>query len=44
MAIDSLISELNDQQLKAVKQVDGYVNLNAGAGSGKSKVIVARTG
>lgn len=36
------LSELNDKQLEAVKETEGYVRVIAGAGSGKTKLLVNR--
>lgn len=34
--------ELNDYQIAAIKDIDGYHCINSGAGTGKSSVLVAR--
>ena len=36
------LEELNEQQLKAVKSTEGYLRVIAGAGSGKTKLLVSR--
>ena len=33
---------LNEDQLEAVKETQGYVRVVAGAGSGKTKTLIAR--
>ena len=35
-------NELNDRQIEAVKETEGYVRVIAGAGSGKTKLLVNR--
>lgn len=37
-----LLSELNEKQLEAVRATEGYVRVIAGAGSGKTKLLVSR--
>lgn len=36
------LTELNDKQTEAVKNTEGYVRVIAGAGSGKTKLLVSR--
>ena len=36
------LDELNEDQLKAVKTTEGYLRVIAGAGSGKTKLLVSR--
>lgn len=36
------LSALNDKQLEAVKETEGYLRVIAGAGSGKTKLLVSR--
>ena len=36
------LEELNEDQLKAVKTTEGYLRVIAGAGSGKTKLLVSR--
>lgn len=36
------LTELNDKQMEAVKNTEGYVRVIAGAGSGKTKLLVSR--
>lgn len=40
--LQSIQSSLNDTQLEAIKQIDGYMLILAGAGSGKTKTITSR--
>ena len=37
-----LFEQLNEKQLEAVKETEGYVRVIAGAGSGKTKLLVSR--
>ena len=37
-----MLEDLNNEQLKAVKQIDGPLLILAGAGSGKTKTITSR--
>ena len=36
------LSILNDKQLEAVRETEGYLRVIAGAGSGKTKLLVSR--
>ncbi len=38
----SYLTQLNEDQLKAVKTTEGYLRVIAGAGSGKTKLLVSR--
>lgn len=38
----SYINELNDKQYEAVRETEGYLRVIAGAGSGKTKLLVSR--
>ena len=40
--IMKLVSKLNDKQREAVLATEGYVRVIAGAGSGKTKLLVSR--
>ena len=42
MDIDKILSQLNEQQLEAVRSTEGYVRVVAGAGSGKTRALTAR--
>lgn len=42
MNTNSLFEDLNDKQIEAVKQTEGFVRIIAGAGSGKTRVIAHR--
>ena len=37
-----LFGQLNEKQLEALKETEGYVRVIAGAGSGKTKLLVSR--
>ena len=37
-----LFGQLNEKQLEAVKETEGYVRVIAGAGSEKTKLLVSR--
>ena len=37
-----VFARLNDKQTQAVKNTEGYVRVIAGAGSGKTKLLVSR--
>ncbi|MBR4588327.1 MAG: UvrD-helicase domain-containing protein [Lachnospiraceae bacterium] len=39
---DRIIEQLNDRQREAVFETEGYVRVIAGAGSGKTKLLVSR--
>jgi len=39
---DRLFKNLNDKQIEAVKETEGYVRVIAGAGSGKTKALTSR--
>ena len=36
------LSTLNEKQLEAVKETEGFLRVIAGAGSGKTKLLVSR--
>ena len=38
----SILDELNENQAEAVLETEGYVRVIAGAGSGKTKLLVSR--
>ena len=38
----NLFANLNDKQTLAVQETEGYVRVIAGAGSGKTKLLVSR--
>lgn len=40
--MDTIFNELNDRQREAVTATEGYVRVIAGAGSGKTKLLVSR--
>ena len=40
--IDKILENLNEQQLKAVTETEGFVRVIAGAGSGKTKALTSR--
>ncbi len=40
--IENLLKNLNDKQIEAVKETEGYVRVIAGAGSGKTKALTTR--
>lgn len=40
--MDSFLSLLNEQQLSAVKNTEGYIRVMAGAGSGKTRTLISR--
>ena len=42
MILMKLVSKLNDKQREAVLATEGYVRVIAGAGSGKTKLLVSR--
>lgn len=42
MALPNYLAELNPDQLKAAQTLDGPVLIQAGAGSGKTKTVIAR--
>lgn len=37
-----VFAKLNDKQTQAVKNTEGYIRVIAGAGSGKTKLLVSR--
>lgn len=37
-----IFKDLNEKQLEAVRTTEGYVRVIAGAGSGKTKLLVSR--
>lgn len=39
---NEIVLELNDKQVEAVKHTEGYLRVIAGAGSGKTKLLVSR--
>ncbi|MBQ1652308.1 MAG: UvrD-helicase domain-containing protein, partial [Bacteroidales bacterium] len=39
---NNLFADLNDKQIEAVKQTEGFVRIIAGAGSGKTRVLAHR--
>ena len=43
MTFEDALKRLNPQQREAVEYVNGYLLVNAGAGSGKTSMLVART-
>ena len=40
--MDAVFNGLNDRQREAVTATEGYVRVIAGAGSGKTKLLVSR--
>ena len=42
IAVDNLLSQLNDEQIKPVLDTEGAVLVIAGAGSGKTRVLTSR--
>ncbi len=42
MADNGIVVQLNDKQMEAVQSTEGYVRVIAGAGSGKTKLLVSR--
>ena len=38
----NILDKLNDRQKEAVRETEGYVRVIAGAGSGKTKLLVSR--